>query len=108
VLYLEGTSIADDVRRFLADHAIEPTTRVARGTALPRPRTYHIPLSGPAIADLRRIAERHAEPEICDHLVVYRGEHVLVSAYDVGEIEVLLSRRLGPASLARFRASVES
>lgn len=88
--------------RVLDENAIEPATRLARGTALPRPRTYHIPLSGPTLGELRRIAEHHAEPEVCDHLVVYEDERVLVSAYDVGD-EVLLARNLGSETVDRFR-----
>jgi hypothetical protein len=101
VLYLEGTSITQVVADLLSQHAIEPASRIARGTVLPRPQTYHVPLSSPALVHLRDMSETHAAPEICDHLVVYDAQRVLISAYDVGE-EVFVVRDLEPEKLAHF------
>jgi hypothetical protein len=103
VLYLEGTSIVPEIRAFLQSHGAEKTQSVARGTLWPRPRSYHLPLSGSNLSQLRQLAARHAEPEICDHLVVYQADQVLLSAYDAGSSHVYVSRDLLPETVEALR-----
>jgi hypothetical protein len=103
VLYLEGTSIVPDIRAFLEAHPTEESEPVGRGTSWPRPKTYHLPLTGSNLSQLRELAERHAEPEICDHLVVYRGDQVLLSAYDAGSSHVYVSRDLPAETVEGLR-----
>jgi hypothetical protein len=71
ILYLEGATIAHDVRRLLAERAIEARVQPRRGIILPQSSRFHLPLESGNLSDLRRLADRHAEPEVCDHLVVY-------------------------------------
>lgn len=103
VLYLEGTSIVPNIQAFLETHQAQESQLVVRGTLWPRPKTYHLPLTGSNLSQLRELAERHAEPEICDHLVVYRGDEVLVSAYDAGSSHVYVSRDLPPETVEGLR-----
>lgn len=94
ILYVEGTGIARDVRQYLAARQADERVEVSRGTAWPKSVTYHLPLIGDHLSTLRALAERHAEPEICDHLVVYENGRVLLAAYDAGADEVWLRRDL--------------
>jgi hypothetical protein len=103
VLYVEGTSIAPDIEEFLRAHAIQSTTIITRGTAWPRSTTLHVRLDPGLVARLRELAERHAGPEICDHLVVYRDDDVLLSAYDAGSETVWVRRDLPAEVVARLR-----
>ena len=102
VLFLEGTSIVPDVAAFLdarqpADRpAIEPNTR------WPKPRSFHLPLAGANLRELRALAEGHAEPEVADHLVVYRAFEVLLWAHDAGAGYVSLSRALPDETIEQF------
>jgi hypothetical protein len=52
---------------------------------------------------LRQLATRRAEPEICDHLVVYRGEEILALAHDAGRGDLLVARALSPSVVERMR-----
>jgi hypothetical protein len=106
VLYLEGTAIAPDVAEWLRQREILDPPPVARGTLWPEPTVFHIPLSD--VGGLRALAELHAEPEIADHLVVYRGNEVVLWAHDAGDGYVQLSPTLEPAVLERFRAELGS
>jgi hypothetical protein len=65
-----------------------------------------LPLAGTNLADLRLLAEVHAEPEVADHLVVYRDDAVLLWAHDAGDGYVALSRSLPKETLHRFRAAL--
>src|SRR5712692_4712942 len=68
ILYLEGTSFAPGISDFLSSRHAPQSRGIARGTISPRPETFHLPLTGTNLADLRALAEQHAEPEITDHL----------------------------------------
>jgi hypothetical protein len=57
---------------------------IKANTLWPKPRVFHIPLTGDNLAQFRNRAGNHAEPEAADHLVVYRGEDVLLWAHDAG------------------------
>ncbi|HXZ56125.1 MAG TPA: hypothetical protein VEG40_00915 [Gaiellaceae bacterium] len=105
VLYLEGTTTALDVRQFLEERQASERPAVAAGTFRPEPEHFHLPLSGTNLAELRAlVAEGHAEPELTDHLVVYRGDRVLLSAHDAGYGYVELARSLAGDVIDRFRA----
>jgi hypothetical protein len=103
VLYLEGTSIAREIEEFLRLNAVEPVAHVTSGTAWPKPRSFHLPTTRPVLGGLRERAAGHAAPELCDHLVVYRDDEVLLSAYDAGAETVWVRRDLPEESLARLR-----
>jgi hypothetical protein len=103
VLYVEGSSIARDVAAFLDGHKAPDPRRIVAGTKWPKARVFHLPLSGTNLTELRKIAESHAEPEVADHLVVYRDEQVLLSAYDAGSNDIYLWRALPAETITAFQ-----
>ena len=106
VLNLEGTSIAPDIVGFLEARQTTVRQEVARGTLWPLPATFHLPLENGNLAELRALAERHAEPELCDHLAVYRADQLLLTAHDAGFGEVYLVRSLSEETIRRFRLAL--
>lgn len=102
VLYLEGTSIADDVQAFLRTRAAATTRHAAMGTIWPRPSVFHMPLTAENLAGLADLAEHHAEPEICDHLHVYQGETVWLEAHDFPNDSVSVSGEVSEDQLKAF------
>jgi hypothetical protein len=57
------------------------------------------------IRDLRVLAERPSTWRVvCDHLIVYDGDPILLYAHDIGQY-VWLSRDLSEASRERFRTA---
>lgn len=106
VLYLEGTSIVPEVAAFLDTRQPVDRPRIEPNTLWPKPRFYHLPLAGTNLSDLRALAERYAEPEVADHLVVYRDLDVLLWAHDAGDGYVALSRSLPDETIERFRDSL--
>jgi hypothetical protein len=106
ILYVEGTSIASEVKDFLASRRALATYPIEPGTLYPKPAAYHLPLADPNLTDLRSIAERHAEPEVADHLAVYRGNELLLTAYDSGNGEVYVARSLPTERLQALRSAL--
>ena len=81
-LFVEGTSIARDVDDFLRSAAEAGDYLPQRQTLWPRPKQYRLRFDGPTLAALAGLAERHAEPELVDHLFVYDGSKVLLEFPD--------------------------
>jgi hypothetical protein len=106
ILYVEGTNIAPAVAEFLAARETSEKPAVEPNTIWPKPRVFHLPLSGTNLEEFRALADQHAEPEIADHLVVYRGRDVLLWAHDAGSDHVELSRALPRETLRRFTNSL--
>lgn len=108
ILYLENTSFAPAVRRFLDALPPEPTVlaQIASGTLYPEPETLHLPLRGSNLTKLRELAEHLAEPEICDHLAVYRNDALLLTAHDAGDGEVEVGPHLPDETRRRFERSL--
>ena len=106
-LYLEGTSFAPEVKDFLTSRPAPDVHGVAPGTLYSKPEAYHLPLKDPNLAELRSIAKRHAEPEVADHLAVYRGNELLLTAYDAGNDDVYVARSLSEETLQTLRRALD-
>jgi hypothetical protein len=106
VLYIEGTSVAPSIKEFLSSRPAPATRDVARSTISPVPDTFHLQLAGTNLTDLRSLAEGRAEPEIGDHIAVYRDDELLLFAPDAGGGEVLLAGSLPEETIESFRESL--
>jgi hypothetical protein len=115
-LCFEGTSISPDVQSFFASHAASQILQIPPGTIWPKPSVFHVRATEQSLHQLASLAERHAEPEICDHFHAYDGNQGLMQWYDafsgdpllvdesVGEMKVqAFCRKLGVSS-APWRA----
>ena len=103
MLFVEGTSIAPDVKKLLDGRSVQPGRDDLWGTVWPRSDGFHIRVTDENMRDLLKLADHHATPEICDHLTVYCGERILLVAHDVGSDDVWLDGGLPPQAMARFR-----
>jgi hypothetical protein len=81
-LFVEGTSVAPEVDAFLRTAAEPGDYLPARQTLWPRPKQYRLRCDGPTLAALADLSERHADPELLDHLSVYSGSTVLLEFPD--------------------------
>lgn len=101
-IYLEGGSHSDEVASFIGKYQIEPQARIARGTIWPRQSFYHLPATVDVLNGLSRLAENHATPEICYHLVIYRPTIVLVDWYDAFDRGIYASSIIAEQSIREF------
>ena len=105
-LYLEGGAHSGEVASFVHTHSIAAVRQIARGTIWPRQKTYHLPAPPNVFDGLSRLADHHALPEICDHLVVYRDSLVLVDWYDVFDREAYASATISEDVIRAFAEEV--
>ena len=82
ILYLEGTALCQEVLDFLSKVSVEPPVKIAVGTIWPKPKVFHVPATAGNLRAVSGFLERHAQPEVCDHLLVYADGKVLLEWYD--------------------------
>ncbi len=107
VLYLEGGEHPKQLKAFLEANKIDPHTKVQMGTVWPRPTTYHLPTDAAFLRELARITDKCANPEVCDHLSVYKDGVVLVQAYVCLWDPLYISRRIPLQTLKTFCEKLE-
>ena len=108
-LFVEGTSVARDVDDFLTSAAEPGNYLPARQTIWPRPKQYRLRCDGPMLAALADLAERHAEPEVLDHLFVYNGSQVLLEfpdAFAGRDCPALISAEADESRIRSFAAAL--
>ena len=107
ILYIENTGFWADVAQYLGGHAIaQPERKIERGTILPRPKYFHVPITAAVMSGLAEIAGRHAEPEVADHMVAYQQPGILLEWYDAGFDPIFVSKDIAEASVAAFCAKI--
>ena len=104
-MFLEGTSIADEVKECLRSHVEEGPHLPGRQTKWPKAELFRCRFSPELCAALESLSERHAEPELCDHLYVYRGEQPLMDFPDFCASNIFLPESM-PESQVRAFAEV--
>jgi hypothetical protein len=102
VLHTGGLQFASE-KAVLESRPAQDRREITANTLWPKPKIFHIPLTGDNLAQLRHLAEKHAEPEVADHLVVYRREDVLLWAHDAGYGYVRVARDLSESIVEALR-----
>jgi hypothetical protein len=105
-LFIEGTNVARDVADFLRSAAEPGDYLPMRQTLWPLPKQFRLRCDGPTLAALADLAERHAVPELLDHLFVYVGPRVLLEFPDAfgGNCPAFFSAEADEQRLRNFAA----
>lgn len=106
VLAIEGTHIAAEVRQFLLEREPAQKPELVANTIWPTSEVFHLPLSGSNLEELRDLAENFAEPEVGDHLMVYRGGDVLLWAHDASDGFVRLAATVPREAVEALRSAL--
>lgn len=110
VVYVESAGFTEDVLAALAALPAAPKGQRRtdlRGTLWRSPRSFHLPVRTGVLGLLRELEKRHASPEVCAHLAVYRGEEILALAHDAEGGALLVGRTLPPEAVEKMRRIVE-
>jgi hypothetical protein len=107
-VFVEGSHIAPDVERFLQTAATLGDYLPERQTIWPRAARYCLPCDEPTLAALADLSTRHAEPELFDHLFVYRGLAALLEFPDAfgRNCPMYVSADVGEAEMRAFAGAL--
>lgn len=101
-LFLEGTSIARDVKHRLSGHAEKGPHLPGRQTLWPLSTRLRYRFSLSLCAELEAMAKCHAQPELCDHLSLYRDEEELLGFHDFGANNIYVSGTIPEPAVSAF------
>jgi hypothetical protein len=101
-LCLEGTSIAPEIRSLLEAKAIPPMMSVPSGTIWPKPGVFHVQADEQFLTQLAELSNRHANPEICDHIHGYQAGQGLFQWFDAFIDPLLVDRLVPEAAIQAF------
>jgi hypothetical protein len=108
-VFLEG-SPDPDIEALLAEGADDAANYAAPvGTIWSWPRRNHrfsVRASSELFVRLSEAASHHAEPEICDHLHLYRGQEALLQWFDAFSDPLLVSKAVARERVERFASAV--
>ena len=107
-MFLEG-SPDPDIEAVLADAADDTNYPAPVGTIWSWPgknRRFSLRASPELFLRLSEASANHAEPEICDHVHLYRGEEALVQWFDAFSDPILISKSVTRERVERFASAV--
>jgi len=102
IIYIEGDSIIEKIREYYESKKISNFVKVEMGTIWPRPTFYHIPFNEENILKLIEFFNNYAEPEILDHLIIYKHNEVFISGYDFLDKEIWVSSLIDENKIKKF------
>ena len=107
-VFLEG-SPDPDVVALLGAHAVAQEYGAPKGTlwSWPRSHRYALHASPELFSALADLARRHAQPDICSHVHVYRDLEPLVQWFDAFSDPLMVSKAIPRERVEQFCAAVE-
>ena len=105
--FFEGTSIASEVEElFLRFAASEPYLPEGQ-TVWPMSKKFHCRATLEFWTAVSQLAQRHAEPELCDHLFLYAEKQVILEWPDAFANTMWLSPLIEETRVAAFSKHLE-
>ena len=77
---------------------------MAMGTIWPRPACFHVTATSDNLVGLAGLAERHADPELADHVHVHKDGRVLIEWHDAffWGLPIFMSKEIPEENVRRF------
>lgn len=108
VIALEGTAIANDVKKRLVPHLVPPGLRIRPGTAYPVSEWFHVRASDAALVELEDLVNTSPDIEVCDHLYGYEDARLLMAWNDAFVGPILVSNVVPSDVVGAFAAALEA
>jgi len=105
-LYVEGSSIAPDVKDCYRTHREDGEYLPATQTTFPRSAKFRCRYSAGLADALSALAETHAEPELLDHVALYRNSEELLFWHDAFANVLLVSGAVPENVVSSFAADL--
>lgn len=106
-LFIEGDSIANEVMNLYKENIEKGDYLPRSGTTFPRSIKIRCKYSVEFMNELACIADKHAEPELCDHLHLYKNNKPLIEWMDAFLDSILVSQEIPKETIDRFSAAIK-
>jgi len=105
-IFFEGTFIADEVKGCLSRHAEAGKHLPGRQTLWPMSTLYRCKFSQRLCDEMQELSSRHAQPELCDHLSIYRGEEEVLAFHDFGANHIYVAGSVPEQAVSSFASAL--
>lgn len=105
VLYIEGTKIDKELEELYKRFQPEQPQAIMRLMRHPKAKAWHLPLEKEAHKELSQFATCRTFEDICDALLVYNSEKVLMDGSRIGERVALFSGDIPEPLIKKFCAT---
>lgn len=102
VLYLEGTSICEEVQVYLEENKVAVSCRISRASRWPKTKAYHLPFTPELVSGLRERMTGRPSRAMCDHLHIHREGKLLCQGFDAGWEPLVVSISIPESTIASF------
>ena len=99
-LFVEASTVAEDVEACYGRHADPGLYLPRRHTLWPRARLFRCRSSHDLLREMAELAASHAAPELLDHLTLCEGAEMLLEWPDAFANRILLNGALSEATVA--------
>ncbi len=107
-LFIEGTSIAMDVMKFYKENLEEGEYLPPAGTIFPKSTKLRCKFSLNFVNELSSVAEHYAEPELLDHVHVYKDDKPLLIWMDAFSDTIYISKEIPKDTIDHFLVDIRS
>ncbi len=101
-LFLEGTAITDDVKKCYEKHLESGDYLPRSQTIFPKSNIFRCTFSSGLMEEMALLAEHHAEPELLDHLSLYKGNNSLLEWHNAFANIILLPYSILEETVSNF------
>lgn len=101
ILCLEGVGVLE-IESYLQERPAAYENEIGQGFLKMRPKIFYTPVTEENLQSFAALSERYAEPEICEHLRVYRDGKVILSWHDLPSDPFYVSSEIDEADLRKF------
>jgi len=105
-LFVEGDSIAKEVMSLYKKQIQEGDYLPRAGTTFPKSTKLRCRYSSAFMNELALIAENHAEPELCDHLHIYKDNSPILEWMDAFSDEISISKIIPEEIVNKFSNAI--
>lgn len=104
-LCLEGVS-APEIESYLQRRPTSYKNETNQGFLKMGSKIFFMPITEDNLQGFVLLTEKYAEPEICDHLRVYRGDKIILSWHDLPSDPFYVSNEIDETVLVNFCANL--
>ena len=106
-IYIECSSLSDDIGKILQHYATSKTCPIKQGTIWPKSKKFHLALSEELIIKLIDISENYPVPDFADHIVLY-GNSLILEAYDFARGPIHINSELSEELVKEFSSLLDT
>jgi len=107
ILSIEASSVVSEIESYLSERPGEKPNENSHGVIFRTPKIFYMPITEENLAGLAVLSERYAEPEGCDHVLVFDGGKIILNWYDVPADPIYVAEEISEGKVKNLCESLK-